>query len=189
MQTTAITNITIIGILAMFSIVLFENVSMQVYAATSVPFIHIFASLTPDKIQFLPNRMMFHLDNQTSGAIESISNETGKNVTQYFKYNPEQNTVTVSNSTIYIHYNLQIPYPDNPNAISIQRVNRAFNVQYIANPDPRLPIPGTTYFGEINNKFSSINGITYDKLNIQVIIPHDLVKYQSLMIEYPSMNK
>ncbi|MER5175820.1 MAG: hypothetical protein ABJB73_08615 [Candidatus Nitrosocosmicus sp.] len=191
MLTTAITNITIIGIMAIFSIALFENIWMQVHAtaSTAVPFIHIFASLTPDKIQFLPNQIMFHLDNQTSGAIESISNETGKNVTQYFKYNSEQNTVTVSNSTIYIHYNLQIPNLDNPNAISIEGVNRAFNVQYIANPDPRLLLPSTTYFGEINSKFLSINGITYDKLNIQVIIPHDLNKYQSLMMEYPSMNK
>lgn len=191
MLTTAITNITIIGIMAIFSIALFENIWMQVHATAStvVPFIHIFASLTPDKIQFLPNQIMFHLDNQTSGAIESISNETGKNVTQYFKYNSEQNTVTVSNSTIYIHYNLRIPNLDNPNAISIEGVNRAFNVQYIANPDPRLLLPSTTYFGEINSKFLSINGITYDKLNIQVIIPHDLNKYQSLMIEYPSMNK
>lgn len=191
MLTTAITNITIIGIMAIFSIALFENIWMQVHAtaSTTIPFIHIFASLTPDKIQFLPNQIMFHLDNQTSGAIESISNETGKNVTQYFKYNSEQNTVTVSNSTIYIHYNLQIPNLDNPNAISIEGVNRAFNVQYIANPDPRLLLPSTTYFGEINSKFLSINGITYDKLNIQVIIPHDLNKYQSLMMEYPSMNK
>ncbi len=190
MLITAITNITFIGIMAIFSIALFENVSMQVYAAAAVPFIHMFASLTPDKIQFVPTQIMFHLDNQTSGAIESISNETGKNVTQYFKYNPEQNTVTVSNSIIYIHYNLQIPYLDNPNAISTERVNRAFNVQYIANPDPRLPLlPSTTYFGEINSKFLSITGIPYDKLNIQVIIPHDLDKYQSLMIEYPSMNE
>ena len=188
MLTTAITNTTIIGLIAIFSIVLFENILMQVYA-TAVPFIHISVPLTHDKIQFVPNQIMFHLDNQTSGAIESISNETGKNITQYFKYNPEQNTVTVSNSTIYIHYNLQIPYSDNPNALSIERVNRAFDVQYNANPDPRLPIPSTTYFGEINNKFSSINGITYDKLNIQVIIPHDLDKYQSLMIEYTSMSK
>lgn len=148
MLTTAITNITIIGTLAIFSIVLFEDISVQAYAA-AVPFIHIFVSLTPDKIQFLPNQIMFHLDNQTSGATERISNETGKNVTQYFKYNSEQNTVTVSNSTIYIHYSLQIPYPNDPNALSIERVNRAFNVQYIANPDTRLPIPCTTYFGEI----------------------------------------
>lgn len=166
MLITAITNITIIGIMAIFSIALFDNVSIQVYAAAAVPFIHIFALLTPDKIQFLPNQIMFHLDNQTSEAIESISNETGKNVTQYFKYNLGQNTVTLSNSIIYIHYNLQIPYLDNPNAISIERVNRAFNVQYIANPDPRLPLPSTTYFGEINSKFLSINGIPYDKLNI-----------------------
>lgn len=188
MLKTTITNITIIDILAIFSIASFENISTQIYA-TSVPLIHIFVPLTPDKMQFFSNQIMFHLDNQTSGAIESISNETGKNVVQYFKYNPEQNTVIVSNSTIYTHYDLQTQFADNPNTISIERVNRTFDIKYIANPDPRLSIPSTTYFGEINSKFLSINGISYDKLNIEVIIPHDTDRYQSLMIEYPSRNK
>jgi hypothetical protein len=185
MLKTAITNITIIGILALFSVASFENISTQV-DATSVPFIHIFVPLTLDEMQFLPNQIMFHLDNQTSGAIESISNETGENVVQYFKYNPEKNTVILSNSTIYTHYDLQNKFADNPNTISIEQVNRAFDVKYIANPDPRISIPSTTYFGEINSKFLSINGVVYDKLNIEVIIPHDTDRYQSLMIEYPS---
>jgi hypothetical protein len=189
MVTTAITNITIIGILTIFSMALFANVLLQACSATSVRFIYIFVLLILDKTQFLPDQIMFHLYNQTSGAIETISNETGKDITRYFKYTQEQNTVTISKSTIYIHYNLQIPSPSNPNAISIERVNRAFNVQYIVNPDPRFIIPSTTYFGELYSKFSSINGITYNKINIQVIIPHDLYKYQSLMVEYASMNK
>jgi hypothetical protein len=168
MLKTATTKITIIGILAIFSVVSFENISTQVYA-TSVPLIHIFVPLT---------------------LIESISNEIGENVVQYFKYNPEKNTVILSNSTIYTHYDLQNKFADNPNTISIERVNRAFDVKYIANPDPRISIPSTTYFGEINSKFLSINGIAYDKLNIEVIIPHNTDRYQSLMIEYPSsMNK
>jgi hypothetical protein len=190
MLKTATTNITIIGILALFSVASFENISTQVYANT-VPRIHIFVPLTLDEMQFLPNQIMFHLDNRTSGAIESISNETGENVVQYFKYNPEKNTVILSNSTIYTHYDLQNKLADNPNTISIERVNRAFDVKYVANPDPRISIPSTTYFGEINSKFLSINRVTYDKLNIEVIIPHDTDRYQSLMIEYPSslMNK
>jgi hypothetical protein len=185
MLKTAITNITIIGILTIFSISSYENISTQVYA-TSVSLIHIFVPLTLDEKQFLPNQIMFHLDNRTSGAIESISNETGENVVQYFKYNPEKNTVILSNSTIYTHYDLQNKFADNPNTISIEQVNRAFDIKYIANPDPRISIPSTTYFGEINSKFLSINRVTYDKLNIEVIIPHDTAKYQSLMIEYPS---
>ena len=189
MLKTAITNITIISILAIFSVASFENISNQVYA-TPVPLIQIFVPLTLDEKQFLPNQLMFHLDNRTSGAIESISNETGENVVQYFKYNPEKNTVILSNSTIYTHYDLQNKFVDNPNTISIEQVNRAFDVKYIANPDPRISIPSTTYFGELNSKFLSINGIAYDKLNIEVIIPHDKDRYQSLMIEYPSsMNK
>ncbi len=192
--TTAITNITIICILVTISIVLFNDISIRVYAApamasNAVPFIRLSVPLTLDKIQFIPNQLMFHLDNHTSGAIESISNETGKNIIQYFKYNPEQNTVTVSNSIIYAHYDIQIPYPHNPNSTIIQKVNRAFDIIYITNSDPRFPIPSTTYFGEINKKFLSINGITYDKLNTQVIIPNDLNKHQALMIVYPSINK
>ena len=61
------------------------------------------------------------------------------------------------NSTIYIYYNLQIPYIANPNTIIIESVNSHFNVHYIVNPDPRFLIPSTTYFGELD-KFSSING-------------------------------
>ncbi len=79
MLKTATTKITIIGILAIFLVASFENISTQVYA-TSVPLLHIFVPLTLDEMQFLPNQIMFHLDNQTSGAIESISNETGENV-------------------------------------------------------------------------------------------------------------
>ncbi len=132
----AITNITIICILIIISIVLSDNMSIRVYAAAaSVPSIYISVPLKPDKIQFIPNQIMFHLDNQTSGTIESTSNEIGKNITQYFKYNPEQNTVTVSNSTIYTHYDLQIPYSSNHNTISIQKVNRAFDVKNTINPD------------------------------------------------------
>lgn len=192
--TTAITNITFICILVTISIVLFNDISIRVYAAsdmtsTAVPFIRISVPLTPDKIQFIPNQIMFHLDNQTSGAIETMSNETGKNIIQYFKYNPEQNTVTISNSIIYTHYDLQIPYPNNSNSTVIQKVNRAFDIIHIANPDPRFPIPSTTYFGEINKKLLSINGITYDKLNTQVVIPYDLNKHQAIMIVYPSINK
>ena len=50
MLTTAITNITIIGILAIFSMALFANMLMQVCCATSVRLIYIyFVPLTFDK--------------------------------------------------------------------------------------------------------------------------------------------
>jgi hypothetical protein len=106
MVTTAITNITIIGILTIFSMTLFANMLIQACSATSVRLMYIFVPLTLDKTQFLPDQIMFHLYNQTSGAIETISNETGKDIIRYFKYTQEQNTVTISKSTIYIHYNL-----------------------------------------------------------------------------------
>src|SRR6476646_7979649 len=183
--TATITNIIIISILLIFTFALFENALFIVYSTSAVtanPFIHIFVPLTPNKIQYLPNQIMFHLGNQTSGTIETISNETGKNITH-------QNTVIISNSTIYTHYELQVPFLGNPDTKHIQKVNRAFDVKYIANPDPRLSIPSMTYFGEINSKFLSINGISYDKLNIQVIVPYDYNKYQSMMIIYPSISK
>jgi hypothetical protein len=190
--TTSLTAITIIVAIAIFSNTVFEKMVTQVYAAaitsSKIPFIHLSVPLTLDKIQFVPNQIMFHLDNQTSGAIESISNETGKNITQYYIYNPKQNTVTISNSTIYTHYIIQIPYPNSPNTILIQTVNRAFDIKNIIDPDPRFPILSTTYFGEINKKFVSTNRITYDKLNIQITIPHDINKHQSLMVIYPSIN-
>ena len=191
--TSSLTAIAIIAALAISSITLFEIMVAQVYAAaitsSKIPFIQLSVPLTPDKIQFIPNQIMFHLDNQTSGAIESISNETGKDITQYYMYNPKQNIVTISNSTIYTHYNVQIPYPNNPNTTLIQTVNRAFDIKNIFAPDPRFPILSTTYFGEINKKYLSTNGITYDKLNIQVTIPHDINKHQSVMVIYTSINK
>ncbi len=185
-----ISNIMFFGFLTFLLTVLFENFTgITVFAISSTPSIQIFSPLTHDKTQFLHNQIMFHLDNQSSGSIESISNETGKKIVQYFKYNPEQNTVTVSNSTIYTHYDLQVSLPSKHGETMMQTVNRVFDVKYIVNPDPRLSLPSSTYFGELNAKFLSTNGKKYDKLNIQIIIPHDVSKYQSMMIEYPSINK
>ena len=182
--------VVIVGILTILLTVLYENlIGITVFAISSSPSIQIFSPLTPDNTQFLYNQIMFHLDNQSSGSVESISNETGKKITQYFKYNPEQNTVTVSNATIYTHYDLQIPLSLKQNKTIMQTVNRVFNVKYVVNPDPRLSIPSSTYFGELHAKFLSTAGKKYDKLNIQIIIPHELHKYQSMMIEYPSIDK
>src|SRR4051794_21827671 len=64
------------------------------------------------------------MDNQTSGGtIEVISNETGQNVTQYFKYNPDRNSVTVSNSTKTADFSIQLTDPNNPNTVNINRIN------------------------------------------------------------------
>lgn len=190
---TIIVGISIIATLSVLLVIITNSISTQIYAAAFMtsanPFIQLSVPLTADKIQFIPNQIMFHLDNQTSGAIESISNETGKNIIQYYKYNLEENTVTVSNSTIYTHYDLHITNLDNPIKTQIQKVNRAFDVIHIANPDTRFSILSKTYFGTINSKVISANGIKYDNLNIQVIIPYEFNKYQSLMIIYPSMSK
>jgi hypothetical protein len=77
------------------------------YAA---PFARLSVPLTEDEHQFLPNKFALHMDNQTNGgAVEIVSNETGQNVTQYFKYNPDRNSVTVSNSTMTADFALQVP--------------------------------------------------------------------------------
>jgi len=185
-----ILNLTLFAVLTiLFSVISNNFIGIAIFAMPSFPSIQIFSPLTPDKTQFLYNQIMFHLDNHSSGSIESISNETGKKIIQYFKYNPEHNTVTVSNATIYTHYDLQVPLISKHNKTIMQSVNRVFNVKHVINPDPRLSIPSSTYFGELNAKFLSTNGKKYDKLNIQIIIPHELHKYQSMMLEYPSINK
>ena len=64
------------------------------------------------------------MDNQTNGgAVEVLSNETGQNVTQYFKYNPDRNSVTVSNSTMTADFAIQVPDPKDPNTVKINRIN------------------------------------------------------------------
>ena len=50
------------------------------------------------------------MNNQTNDwAVEVVSNDTRQNITQYFKYNPDKNSVTVSNSTMTADFAIQIP--------------------------------------------------------------------------------
>jgi hypothetical protein len=117
MNAKILTSVVLFAILGAF---VYLNVNKS-YAA---PFARLSVPLTENEFQFLPNHMSFHMDNQSSGgAVEVISNETGQNVTQYFKYNPDRNSVTVSNSTMTADFAIQVPEPNNPNTVKINRIN------------------------------------------------------------------
>ena len=96
---------TLIAIFGAFTYTNFNKSYAAPYTRLSVP-------LSEDEIQLLPNHLALYLDNQTNGgAVEVISNETGQFVTQYFKYNSDNNSVTVSNSTMTTDFAIQIQIP------------------------------------------------------------------------------
>jgi hypothetical protein len=115
-----ITSVILIAIFGAFTYTNFNKSYAAPYTRLSIP-------LSEDETRFLPNQLALHLDNQTNGgAVEVISNETGQFVTQYFKYNSDKNSVTVSNSTMTTDFAIQIPDPTNPNTVKISRINLPF---------------------------------------------------------------
>src|SRR4051794_35897049 len=117
MITKILTSVVLIAILGAF---VYSNVNKS-YAA---PYAKLTVPLAKNEFQFLSNQLSLHMDNQTNGgAVEVVSNETGQNITQYFKYNPDKNSVTVSNSTMTADFAIQIPDPSDPNTIKIDRIN------------------------------------------------------------------
>src|SRR5689334_77167 len=97
--------------------------------AYSTPFAYILRPLTKDKYQIgYTEGISFHLDNQTSNAVEMVTNVGGHNITKYFKYTSDQRTITVSNSSILANLNLMIPQQNNPTLINILRINGSFPV-------------------------------------------------------------
>src|SRR6476620_5575290 len=108
-------------------VVLFAILGAIVYLndnkSYAAPFTQLSVPLTENEFQFLPNHISFRMDNQSSGGAVVVSNETGQNVTQYFKYNPDRNFVTVSNSTITDDFAIQVPEPNDPNIVKINRIN------------------------------------------------------------------
>ncbi len=83
------------------------------------------------------------MDNQTNGgAVEVVSNETGQNVTLYFKYNPDRSSVTVSNSTMTADFAIQIPVPNDPTTVKVNRINLPLlDGSYITNIMLLIQIP------------------------------------------------
>lgn len=151
--------------------------------AYAAPFMHLRAPLTPNQYQFLSGQTNFHLDNQTSGAIQIVSNETGQNVTQYLKYNPDRASVTVGNSTMTADFSLQIPYPKDPNTVEINRINLPLmDTTFITRHNATdTHIADTLYSTSYRIPSITLGNATYNHIDFFVSIPQDQVNYMPLM--------
>jgi hypothetical protein len=112
------------------------------------------------------------MDNQTNGgAVEFVSNETGQNVTQYFKYNPDRNSVTVSNSTMTADFAIQVPDPNDPNTVKIERINLPLlDVLYIKKY-VTLGETWTSYTTSYKDIPITIGNSTYNQMEMTISIP------------------
>jgi hypothetical protein len=170
-------------LIAMLGAIVYPIVNKS-YAA---PLITLSVPLAEDEFQVLPNQLSLHMDNQTNGrAVEVVSNETGQNVTQYFKYNPDKSSVTVSNSTMTADFAIQIPDPYDPNTIKINRINLPFlDVQYIIKHDATdTAIAYTAYYASSNNTPITIGNTTYNSMEMEVLITNDREHDKALMFMY-----
>jgi hypothetical protein len=177
--------ITSVILIAIFEAFTYTNFNKS-YAA---PYTRLSVSLSEDETQFLPNQLALHLDNQTNGgAVEVISNETGQFVTQYFKYNSDKNSVTVSNSTMTTDFAIQIPDPTNPNTVKISRINLPFlDVQYITkNNETDTIAASTTYYTLSDNVHITIGNTEYNEIKMYITIPNDREQYKTILYIYPS---
>jgi hypothetical protein len=180
MITKIIAPVMLFAILGAF---VYPNVNKS-YAA---PFIRLSVPMTAGETQFLPNQLSLHIDNQTNGgAVEVLSNETGQNVTQYFKYHPDS-SVIVDNSSIYLNSKYQRPLVNDPNTIEIIPFRFNTPVKYVTNYDDNSTFPSKTYQAFEENW--TYGNTTYDRLNVQVNIPKDMDQYQAMLIMFPSMNR
>jgi hypothetical protein len=180
MITKVMTTAMLIAILGFF-VYLNDNKSY------SEPFKRLTVPLTEDEHQFLPNQLVLHMDNQTNGgAVEVVSNETGQNVTQYFKYNPDRNSVTVSNSTMTADFAIQVPDPNDPNTVKINRINLPLlDVLYIKKYTTNSTgETWTKYNTSYKNIPITIGNSTYNQLEMMVAIPKDKELYNKLLFMY-----
>jgi hypothetical protein len=152
----------------------------------ATPFAYLTSPLIIDEYKIGYTGIPFHLDNQTSGSIEMVTNVGGHTVTEYLKYTTDQRAITVSNSSIFANFNLMIPQHNNPTIINIVRINGSFPVQVIKDNSNDPIVPNTQYFGTMETKFS-IGGFTFNKLNIIITIPEDQKTYLPTMYMYPSL--
>jgi len=126
------------------------------------------------------------MDNQTNGGVvEIVSNKTGQNVTQYFKYNPDRNSVTVSNSTMTADFALQIPDPNDPNTVMINRINLPLmDVLYIIKYNATDIHPAfTSYYTSYNISPITIGNSTYSGLEMLINIPNDREQYKASVLD------
>jgi hypothetical protein len=173
--TKILVSVALIAILGAF-------VYLNVNKSYATPYTHLSVPLTEDEHQYLPNQLAFHMDNQSNGgAVEVVSNETGQNVTQYFKYNPDKNSVTVSNSTMTADFAIQVPDLNDPNTIKLNKIYLPLlDVLYIIKHNSTDTSPAyMTYFTSSNNSPISIGNTTYNGFEIFVNIPNDRPLYQT----------
>ena len=143
--------------------------------------------LNEHKYQILLNQLSLHINNLTNGgAVEIVSKEIGQNVTQYFKYNPDRNSVTVSNSNMKADFALQIPDPAIAGRVKINRINpRLLDVQYIIkNNETDTTIAFISYYTSYNNNPITIGNTTYNGIEINISIPNDPERYSAVMDMY-----
>jgi hypothetical protein len=149
------------------------------------PYIRLSVPLSEDEHQFLPNQLALHMDNQSNGgAVELVSNETGQNVSQYFKYNPDKNSVTVSNSTMTADFAIQVPDPKDPNTIKINRINLPFlDVNYIIKYNI-TGIPYTIYRAINDNIPITLANNTYNGMILDISLPENRELNAGVMVMY-----
>ena len=101
------TIITALLTLVMMNVILSALTFIYTYKIYAITFIQVTVPLTKDRLQIAPySKIFFHLDDQTSTAVQGIDNTTGHNVTKYLIYNTARNSVSVSISTMSIDYTL-----------------------------------------------------------------------------------
>jgi hypothetical protein len=174
-----------------FSFMLVVTLGAVLYSSVNKSYAAIYTRLTvpltEDENQFLPNQIALHMDNQTNGgAVEIFSNETGQNVTQYFKYNLDRNSLTVSNSTMTADFAIQIPDPNDPNTVKVNRIDLPLlDVQYITKYNStKTGELFTTYSTSSNNIPITIGNNTYNQLDMKISIPKDREQYHKIMSMY-----
>jgi hypothetical protein len=177
MITKISTSVVLIAILGAF-------VYLNINKSCAAPYTRLSVPLIEDEHQFLLNQLALHMDNQTNGgAVEVVSNETGQNITQYLKFNPDRNSVTVSNSTMTADFAIQVPYPNDPNTIKINRINLPLlDIQYIIkhNVTNSRPI-FTSYYTSYENIPITIGSNTYNKIKMSINIPNDREGYKKTL--------
>jgi hypothetical protein len=147
--------------------------------------------LAEDEKQFLPKQLSLHMDNQTNGgAVEILSNETGQNVTQYFTYNPDKNSVTVSNSTMNADFAIQVPDPSDPNTAIIHRINLPFLDVFSITKHAATNTTGAfTTYSSVEDIPITMGNTTYSELVMHVSIPKDFEHNMAVMDMYLTMNR
>jgi hypothetical protein len=112
---TLIILITIFGILDYIS-------NNKIYALSNFT---IEFPMAKDEHSFSTTQTSYHIENSTSQSLKFMTNATsdGHIITNYYPYTTDQNSITISDSTIFFNFNFKMPSDTDPSIIHIQRVN------------------------------------------------------------------